>query len=74
MPIYEYRCQSCGHQMEALQKMSDDALLECPECGEPQLTKLMSAGGSHQFKEKSAGPACGAAAGACGTGGCPALN
>ena len=45
MPIYEYRCQSCGHEMEALQKMADDALTDCPECGKPALKKLISAGG-----------------------------
>ncbi len=45
MPIYEYRCESCGHDMEVLQKMSDDPLTVCPECGEPALKKLISAGG-----------------------------
>lgn len=44
MPIYEYRCESCGHEMEALQKMSDDPLTVCPECGKPTLKKLISAG------------------------------
>ena len=43
MPIYEYVCQSCGHAFDALQKMSDDRLTDCPECGEPQLKKLLSA-------------------------------
>jgi len=74
MPIYEYRCQSCGHQLEAMQKMSDDPLVECPECHKPELRKLMSAGGGHVFKEKTSGSPCGAAAGACGTGGCPARH
>ena len=45
MPIYEYRCQSCGHEMEKLQKMSDDPLLECPACHESALKKLVSAAG-----------------------------
>lgn len=45
MPIYEYRCESCGHEMEALQKISDDPLTECPSCGQPALKKLISAGG-----------------------------
>jgi len=45
MPIYEYRCESCGHDMEALQKMSDDPLTVCPECGKPTLKKLVSAAG-----------------------------
>ncbi len=45
MPIYEYQCESCGHEMEALQKMSDDALVECPTCHEKSLKKLISAAG-----------------------------
>jgi len=45
MPIYEYRCESCGHDMEILQKMSDAPRTECPECGKPTLKKLISAGG-----------------------------
>ena len=37
MPTYEYACTKCGHQFEALQSFSDDALTECPECkGEVQ--------------------------------------
>lgn len=43
MPIYEYACQSCGHDMEALQKMSDPALTECPACHQPTLVKKISA-------------------------------
>jgi putative FmdB family regulatory protein len=42
MPIYEYRCEKCGHQMDALQKVSDAPLVDCPECGEPALKKLIS--------------------------------
>lgn len=45
MPIYEYRCKSCGHELEKLQKMSDDPLTDCPECAKPGLTKLISAAG-----------------------------
>lgn len=45
MPIYEYKCEKCGHQLEVLQKMSDARLTECPACQAPQLTKLISAGG-----------------------------
>ncbi len=69
MPIYEYRCQSCGHQVEVMQKMSDAPLEECPACHGHEMKKLISAG-SHSFKEKEVG--CGG--GACGTGGCPALQ
>ena len=43
MPIYEYACGSCGHQFDALQKMSDDPLTDCPDCGEKSLKKLLSA-------------------------------
>ena len=43
MPIYEYACRKCDHRMDALQKMSDDALVDCPECGEPALRRLISA-------------------------------
>ena len=43
VPIYEYACKKCDHTLDALQKMSDDPLVECPECGEPQLKRLISA-------------------------------
>jgi putative FmdB family regulatory protein len=43
MPIYEYACESCGHIFDVLQKMDADPLVECPECGEPRLKKLLSA-------------------------------
>lgn len=43
MPIYEYSCDSCGHKLEAIQKVSDAPLVECPECGQPALKKLLSA-------------------------------
>ena len=43
MPIYEYECKECGHRQEAIQKMSDDPLVDCPACGKPALKKLLSA-------------------------------
>ncbi len=43
MPIYEYQCAKCGHHLEALQKISDKPLRECPECGRHTLKRLMSA-------------------------------
>ena len=43
MPIYEYECQACGHVFDALQKMSDSPLTDCPDCSEPRLRKLLSA-------------------------------
>lgn len=45
MPIYEYACNACGHQFDVLQKISDAALTDCPECGKPALNKLISAAG-----------------------------
>lgn len=52
MPIYEYRCENCGHDFEAIQKMSDDPLTTCPECGAEALRKLISAAG---FQLKGSG-------------------
>lgn len=43
MPIYEYACQSCDHMLDALQKISDAPLVDCPSCGEPALRKRVSA-------------------------------
>jgi putative FmdB family regulatory protein len=43
MPIYEYRCNECGHYLDALQKLSDPPLLECPECSQSALKRLISA-------------------------------
>jgi len=43
MPIYEYRCGSCSHELEALQKISDSPLRKCPECGKLTLRRLISA-------------------------------
>ncbi|WMP17501.1 FmdB family zinc ribbon protein [Thiothrix lacustris] len=43
MPIYAYQCSACGHEMEALQKMSDTPLTECPACHASSLTKTVTA-------------------------------
>ncbi len=43
MPIYGYACKSCDHQFDALQKMADDVLVDCPACDEPQLKRQLSA-------------------------------
>jgi putative FmdB family regulatory protein len=45
MPIYEYACTACGHRLEAIQKMSDAPLTECPECKKDALEKWVSAAG-----------------------------
>lgn len=52
MPIYEYQCQDCGHELEKLQKMSDAPLKECPQCDQPTLSKKISAAG---FRLKGTG-------------------
>ena len=43
MPIYAYACKQCDHEFDALQKVSDAPLTDCPECGEPALKRLLSA-------------------------------
>ena len=43
MPFYEYQCKNCGHDLEAMQKVSDPPLKKCPHCGKSQLQRLMSA-------------------------------
>ena len=45
MPLYEYRCEACGHEFEALQKISDEPLQHCPVCDTDALKKLISAAG-----------------------------
>jgi putative FmdB family regulatory protein len=45
MPIYAYRCQACGFAKDALQKVSDPALTECPECHQPTFRKQLTAAG-----------------------------
>ena len=45
MPIYEYLCSACNHEFDALQKVSDEPLTECPECGNQTLKKKLSAPG-----------------------------
>ena len=45
MPIYEYRCNACGHTDEHLQKVSEAPLTVCPVCGKPEYRKQLSAAG-----------------------------
>ena len=52
MPIYEYKCKSCEHRFDKIQKISDDPLVDCPDCGAPELVKLISAAG---FRLKGTG-------------------
>ena len=66
MPIYEYRCESCGHQQEFLQKVSDTPLTVCPACGKATFAKMLTAAGfqlkgsgwyATDFKGKGSSPA-----------------
>lgn len=77
MPIYEYRCGSCGHEQEHLQKLSADPIAACPQCGGGDYAKQLSAVGGFQLKGggfyatdfKNKAPACPASAalgGGCG--------
>ena len=43
MPIYAYRCEACGHELDALQKLSAPPLKDCPECGAAALVKQITA-------------------------------
>ena len=43
MPIYDYKCSNCGHQVEIIQKISDKPIKICPKCGKSNLKKLISA-------------------------------
>ena len=52
MPIYAYKCTSCGATKDALQKMSDPPLTVCPACGKPTLQKQVTAAG---FQLKGSG-------------------
>jgi len=70
MPTYEYECTSCGHCFEAFQKIKDDALSECPECG-AGLKRLIGGGSGFIMKgggatASSAAPRCGQATPCCG--------
>lgn len=65
MPIYEYRCSSCGHQQEFLQKVSDPQVTTCTKCGKPDFSKMLTAAGfqlkgsgwyATDFKSKAAPP------------------
>ena len=52
MPIYAYKCGSCGHAKDVLQKMSDAPLSTCPACGQESFTKQVTAAG---FQLKGSG-------------------
>ncbi len=52
MPIYAYKCESCGAAKDVLQKISDPALTDCPACGQPSFRKQVTAAG---FQLKGSG-------------------
>ena len=52
MPIYAYKCGSCGHAKDVLQKISDEPLSQCPACGQPTFSKQLTAAG---FQLKGSG-------------------
>lgn len=76
MPIYAYKCESCGHAQDVLQKMSDAPLSVCPHCGAASFRKQLTAAGfqlkgsgwyATDFKGNASGAGAAAAA-AAGTG------
>ena len=52
MPIYAYKCESCGHAKDVLQKISDQPLTDCPACGATAFKKQLTAAG---FQLKGSG-------------------
>ena len=90
MPIYEYICETCNESHDALQKMSDAPLTDCPKCGESALKKKISApgfrlsgsgwyetdfkSGSKRNIADSGSKESSPAPAACGTGACNACN
>jgi putative FmdB family regulatory protein len=52
MPIYAYKCESCGHAKDVLQKISDAPLTDCPACGKATFSKQLTAAG---FQLKGSG-------------------
>ena len=76
MPLYAYKCESCGHAKDVLQKMADDPLTECLVCGKPSFKKQLTAAGfqlkgngwyATDFKGGSGGTAAPAVSGDSGT-------
>ncbi|MEE9206791.1 MAG: zinc ribbon domain-containing protein [Gemmatimonadota bacterium] len=50
MPTYEYECDQCDHAFEAFQRISDEPIRVCPECGKRKVRRLISSGGGIVFK------------------------
>ncbi len=47
MPIFDYRCEACGHSFDVLQKVAEGPLRKCPECGKLKLKKQLAAPNFH---------------------------
>jgi len=83
MPTYQYRCSSCGNELEIVQKMSDDSLTRCPKCEKETFERVITAEGGfvlkgsgfygtdyNKSKQAPAAPTpC--STGSCSTGTCP---
>lgn len=50
MPTYAYRCKSCSHEFEELQRITDDPLKVCPSCHKPTLVRIIGGGAGLVFK------------------------
>jgi putative FmdB family regulatory protein len=50
MPTYDYRCRSCSFEFEELQRISDDQLVTCPQCGKDTLMRVIAGGAGLVFK------------------------
>jgi putative FmdB family regulatory protein len=50
MPTYSYRCKSCSHEFDELQKITDEALVQCPACGKNALVRIIGGGVGLVFK------------------------
>lgn len=83
MPIYAYRCGSCGHAKDVLQKLSDAPLSTCPACGAEAFQKQLTAAGfqlkgsgwyATDFKGGAGGTSAPAAAGAGAAASAPAAE
>ncbi|WP_287917304.1 FmdB family zinc ribbon protein [Comamonas sp.] len=90
MPIYAYKCGTCGHAKDVLQKMSDAPLTDCPACGAAAFSKQLTApgfqlkgsgwyatdfkGGSSSSSTPAPAAACDAGGSACAAAGCAAAS
>jgi putative FmdB family regulatory protein len=83
MPTYQYRCSSCGNELEIVQKMSDASLTVCPKCEKESFERVISAEGGFVLKgsgfyktdynasKPTSAPASPCSSGTCASSGCP---